>query len=553
MNREGKYLINPSQLSQVKVNVPNAFLSAGINVVLVQTAAGTVNVGLAHKFDIGSLKPIDDLGKIFQIKKIISGPEARKEKRESRERFQNFIFNMMVEKCIRTNDLVVRNGLDTELEKYASVIDYLEYNESVVLASAKTCDLDKFLVNFLIDQMDRIHSAVMSYLASYVTSQETEKIAFKEFLIENGVTDWLYTKIAQNKVELQRDQAIWTLFFKASLEKSFTITMLETQHVKIQEAHIGFPGFEDLVKYCEKVMGLVKDPKDDSLKKVKMFLFPKGMEYDLLQKQIIAARTPLDTTEFREYSKIWNLSRLGLLGIANPDGSREDLLKFLYKIDISDDEKIDIPSAMKEKKPDDKSGLVNGDKKSVLKFFQHVGIPARLTDQVLDLADYIFPPDEVEEKTEDGAESTKQVPFQGEIGKVLRSEYHFTPAKRERKPFKHYIRADRNRDKFEEFEKSPYYVRNLAFDIKGPKLRGSGTALTKKSLDLLKVIKKKEEVVYLHTTVENFLSGFKLPEMMDLAAEEIYNQLRSKAYLDYEDDNDNDEVGKPEETSFEDL
>jgi hypothetical protein len=550
MNKEGKYLLNPSQLGQVRVNVPNAFIQAGVSIALVQTPAGIVNVGLTHDFDVGKLKPIDDLGKLFQIKKIVSGPEARKEKRENRQLLQNFVFNTMVDKSIKTDDLVVRNGLDAELVRYVHAVEILEENEVIVLAAARTCELDKYLVSFVLNQMDRAHVAIMDFLMSYVSDRETEKKPFKDFLMEAGVTQWVYSKVAQSKIEIGRDQPFWTLFYKTSMEKSIVLTVEEVEKAAIKEAYANYPGFAEVYAYVAQTVPLLDKELTQEVKgKIKLYMHPVGLEYELLQRTVVPARPTVDVSPYKEYSKIWNLSRLGLLGIANPDGSREDLFKQLFGVDISDEEKLDIPKIIRDLGPDFMlKGPLLGTEESVSKFFRNVGIPSRLNDLVKAVGPFIFP------KQDDKKENDQEVIFTGvPIG--IRTRMAIPPVKRlEIKPsLRQMTSVIRRKDDFETFERSPYYVRNLSFDVKAPKLRGAGTAFTKKAIGLLEVVKKSKECSYLSIPIGNFLGTFKLPEMMDLASDEIYNQLRSKAYLDFEDDQPDDIGGLEDENPYEDL
>jgi len=392
----------------------------------------------------------------------------------------------------------------------------------------------------------------MNFLVAYVSDQETEKNPFKDFLYEAGVTGWVYSKIAQSKIEIGRDQPFWSLFYRTSMEKSIVITLEEVLSEPIASAYQDFPGFEEVRTYVVGSMTILKEEIASKLKaKIKLYMHPVGLEYELLQRTVVPARPTVDTTPYKEFSKIWNLSRLGLLGIANPDGSREELFKQLFGIDISLEEKLDIPTIVKDLGPKFVlKGPHVGTEQSVERFFRNVGIPARSMDLVKKVRPFLFKGKEIDA----GDQKAGDPDYGIQIGSLTQQVKPLVARLDNRPILRRMFSAERNKDLFEEFERSPYYVRNLSFDVKAPRARGAGTAFTRKAIGLLEKIKKSAECSYLSIPVGNFLGTFKLPEMMDLASDEIYNQLRSKAYLEFEDDQPDQADGfGGDENPYEDL
>jgi len=513
-----------------------------------------MNVGLTGDFNLAKLRPIEDIGKLAAIRRLIAGPEAQKEKEENRLILQNVIFSLMEEKGIDADKILVKSNIDTENIRVQQALLNIAGNERLFRSAGITCPLDEWLKGFSLEMNERIHDALVMYLLSLVSSEETERIPLSDFLIGKGVPAWVYSRFALTKQELPQDKPFWSLFFKSSMEKSINFTLKEIVDDSIRDAMEGFPGFAELVYYCEQTKDHFPKKVDDYVK-VKLMILPRGLEYDLIQGDLSGARSFVDTTEFKDYSFLWNTSRLGMVGITNPYGDRFALYRSYFGLDAEeDDEKFSFKERIKalglEFVPD---LLKNPNVNAVERFFQHAGIPARLSELARQIGPAVFP----------GPRKILNKPEEKKGEQVIPAVYHSEPVlgignkKDYKKRVIRYVRqkdysalknVNRNSDAFRKFEQTPYFQKNLVLKVSISKPRDGGAALSKKALGCVKIVAKTEAVRYLAPAIQNFLSGFMVQEIMDLAADDIINRLRAKEYLAYEDavegfDDPNEEDG----------
>jgi len=541
------------------VNVPPVFAQAGLSIIAAQTPAGVMNVGLTGDFNLAKLKPIDDIGKLAAIRRLIAGPEAQKEKEENRIILQNVVFSIMAEKNIDKEKVLVKSNFDTENIRVQQAFANLKTNNKLILAAGTTSEADVYMKATSLEMIERIHDALIMYLCSLISEEETEKIPLSDFIIGKGVPAWVYTRFALMKLELHQDKPYWSLFFKQSMEKSITFTLREVMNSEIREAMEGFPGFNDLVQYCEHVKEHFPEKEGDD-NKIKFLILPRGLEYDLILNDLSGARAFVDTTTFKDYSFLWNTSRLGMLGISNPYGDRYALYKSYFGIEIEpDDEKASFKDEVKKIGPKYVPELCYAPTKVRIQgFFQNVGIPARLSDLVDYLGPGLFPgplTERPEEEVKLNPEWKEKFPPTSRSPIAIGDKKTLYPErviryKRIKRTYLDLATVERNSDRFREFEKTPYFQKNLTLKVSISRPRDGGAALTKKALGCVKIVAKTEAVRYLAPAIQNFLSGFSVQEIMDLAADDIVNRLRAKEYLAYDDEIEGFEIPDEENEPF---
>jgi hypothetical protein len=537
LSKDGKYHFNPSQLKDIVVNVPPVFAQAGYYLVAVQAPNGNMNVGLTNKINIADISTIDDVTRLFQVKKIVSGPETLKEKKERKELFQNLVFSLGSEHEAKEGNLWVRSSLDTEYIRIEAASKNLQAVVDVLAAHMIVHPTDEYFRDRIFDLVCQALTAQVKYLQSFVGASEKEKTSLGDVLVEHGVPAWFYSRFGSQKFEHPRDKPLWTVFFKASIEKSLFLTIHEVRSPKIQEMFMEFPGFEELAIFVNALT--VNDDNVEDSKKSKLFVPPRGFEAEIIS-EIKPARAPVDTSSFKEESLIWNVSRMGLLGVTNPNGHRDQLWRDLFGVEVEQGEKFNPKDLLAKSQVQKYDLYTKPTEKMIMDHMSNAGIPARLVPKVRDFVHILFP----KEKHKD---EEKAFPWKRLDMFEISYKYQFWGDQKRRlhdkvpRSVDALIKVDRNTDSFRKFAESEYFKKHLT--LKGGTSNESipNSALTQRSLALLAKVKKHETFSYMAPILRTYLGSFVNPKFMDLAATEISMRLANYVEGDFEDDEASEE------------
>jgi len=562
--RDGKFHLTVSQFQDVVVNVPVMFSQAGLFLVAAQAPNGTMNVGLTDNFNVGDLKPIEDVNRLYGIKKIISGPETIKEKAENKMNLQHVVYRLVKQEALK-DQIWVRSSLDTEFLRIQSSSRFLEDALDKVASFNDVHDSDRLIRRAICQMIQGCFEAQVDYLRTFVGESEKDKVPFGEFLLKFGVPAWFYNRFALQKFDHPRDKPMWTIFFRSSLEKSFTLTLEEANDPAIAQSLENFPGFAELSHYTNSIV-VEQDDKEDASKS-KFFVPPRGFEKDIIA-DIKPARLPTDMSKFKDMSMIWNMSRFGLLGVSNPNGDRVALWKELFDVNI--EEKFSPADAMKETKRVAYDLYLKPSIPTVGKFMEKVGLPARLAKTVTDNRQNLFPTMEewntkykvYEEVKIEGKEipdrkwNVPRIRVPMEIGFVYDptlgptiNQSEILELRRERSNcVSSMIRFDDGRDDYKDFESSAFFERTFVPPNKKKASSMPNSALTNTAMLLVKRIANHPQFAFMGDQVKIFLGSFISRKLMDLAAVEISNRLAN-----YDEEIFFDDQAPPEEEDVPEL
>jgi len=529
--KDGKFHLTVSQFQDIVVNVPPTFSQAGLFLVAAQAPNGTMNVGLTDKFNIGDLKPIEDVNRLFGIRKIISGPETVKEKAENKINLQNMVYRLAKKESLEYDQIWVRSSLDTEFLRIQTSSMYLEDALNKVASFNDVHESDRLFRKTICILIQGCLMAQVGYLQTFVGETEKEKLPLGHFLLEAGVPSWFYNRFALQKFDHPRDKPMWTIFFRSSLEKSFVLTLEEALHDKVKSNLELFPGVLEVQFYASSIE--VHQDDKEALKKSKLIVPPRGFEKNVIS-DIKPARPPVDLTRFKDETLIWNSSRFGLLGVSNPNGDRVALWKQLYGVDV--DEKFSPQQAMLDTKVTVLDLYKNPTENMVVTFMEKIGIPARLMHLVKAKRRFLFPTKAEWDETlkieakEDGVPLV-MVPYK--MGIQFTSEFfpevlqeEILAIKRDNKFFiSSLIKTDRDRDDYKSFMSSSFYERTFGSQVKKKAVGMPNSALTKTALTLVKKIGGHDKFSFMTDQVKIYLGSFIDKRLMDIAAVEISNRL----------------------------
>lgn len=219
-----KITVGIEDLQKLRFKLPAVLAKEGYRLVVVFSPDGQSRMGLVNenKRSIPNLMPIDDLNKLVQARRVLSGADAlqKKETKGIEAKISILRAKANTSKPITVpTDYVERHAL------LQQKMNFLAVNKEQLQNNVNSDKESKLAQAWLLDQANRIAAANEDHVVEILTASEKPDV--KASYAKFGVVNWVASKLTSNKLDIGANSNVARILFPTKIDTTIKVSVKE--------------------------------------------------------------------------------------------------------------------------------------------------------------------------------------------------------------------------------------------------------------------------------------------------------------------------------------